>query len=253
MGSGRFVRVAFIWVILGIGFFKMPLAVAQQPVFTTVCAVMRTPDAFAGRMVKVRATVQSGFESSTIVDANVPSCNGPWLDDAPKKESQPESDSYDAELQRLHPAYLIEDENMKRFDDALSAVVYPRNSKTIFIGGNPQRYNVTATMTGRVDYAGEQELGFGHMNGWRVRFVLSSVEDVATEERSYNWAEFSSDPVRFPHGTIRGKLIDAEGKPIKSAWVGAIPAEGKVPISYPEVLTINQSRSMRDMAVKRTR
>ena len=237
MGSGQFVRVAFIGVILGIGFFKMPLAVAQQPIFTTVCAVMRTPDAFAGRMVKVRATVQSGFESSTIVDANESSCDSPWFAYAPKKESTVQPKSYDAELLGLDPVFLLEEENMKRFDDARSAVVYPRSNRGLFIGGNPKRFNVTATMTGRVDDAGEGGSGFGHLNGWRVRFVLSSVEDVATEERSYNWAEFSSDPVRFPHGTIRGKLTDAEGKPIKSAWVGAIPAEGKVPISYPEVLT----------------
>lgn len=237
MGRGRFVRVAFIWVILGFGFFKMPLAVAQQPILTTVCAVMRTPDAFAGRMVKLRATVQSGFESSTIVDANEPSCDSPWFDYAPKKESTVQPRSYDAEQLGLHPVFLLEDENMKRFDDALRAVVYPRSNGTLFIGGTPKRFNVTATMTGRVDDAGEGGSGFGHLNGWRVRFVLSSVEDVATEERSYNWTEFSHDPVRFPHGTIRGKLTDAEGKPIKSAWVGAIPAEGKVPISYPEVRT----------------
>jgi hypothetical protein len=216
MGSGRFVRVAFILVILGIGFFKMPLAVAQQPIFTTVCAVMRTPDAFAGRMVKVRAAVQSGFESSTIVDANEPSCDSPWFDYAPKKESTVQPRSYDAEQLGLHPVFLLEDENMKRFDDALSAVVYPRSNGTLFIGGNPKRFNVTATMTGRVDDAWEGGSGFGHLNGWRVRFVLISVEDVTTEERSYNWTEFSPDPVRFPHGTIRGKLTDAEGKPIKS-------------------------------------
>jgi hypothetical protein len=236
MGS-RFARAVLIWVMLGLGFFKIPRAVAQQPVVTTVCAMMRDPGAFAGRLVKVRATVRSGFESSTIVDANQPSCDAPWFVDAPNKESTVESESYNAELQRAQPVYLVEDENMKRFDDALRAVVYPRSNTTIFIGGNPKRYNVTATMTGRVDDAGEGGSGFGHLNGWRVRFVLISVEEVATEERSYDWAEFSPDPVRFPHGTIRGKLTDAEGKPIKSAWVGAIPAEGKVPISFPELLT----------------
>ena len=92
-------------------------------------------------------------------------------------------------------------------------------------------------MTGRARRREKVGLGYGHLNGWRVRFVLISVEHVSTEEISYDWTEFSRDPVRFAQGTIRGRLIDAEGKPIKSAWVGAIPAEGPVPISFPEMRT----------------
>jgi hypothetical protein len=210
---------------------------------------MHNPAPFAGHTVKLRATVASGFESSTIVDASEPSCRGPWFGDAPKKDEQrPQRDSYDAELQRLHPVFLGEDENMRRFNDALHAVVYPRESKNkvIFVGagGNPRRYKVTATMTGRVDDAGKDGLGFGHLNAYRVRFVLSSVQDVSTEELPYNWAEFSREPVRFPHGTIRGKLTDALGRPIKSASVEAIPADGEVPISNPEMLTENDGSYM---------
>jgi len=214
--------------------FSGRAANAQQPVATTVCAIMHNPAAFAGRIVKVRATVASGFESSTIVDVKDKSCRGPWFDDALKKGEQPR-DGRDAELQRQHAVFLKEDDNMKRFDDALSAEVYPRDKRMILIGGG--RYNVTATMTGRVDDAGANRLGFGHLNAYRVRFLLSSVQDISSEERDYNWVEFSREPVQFPHGTIRGKLLDALGKPIKSAWVGAIPAEGEIPISNPEVLT----------------
>lgn len=125
----------------------------QEPVSTTVCAIMRNPAAYAGRIVKVRATVASGFESSTIVDANDKACRGPWFEDALKKGEKPR-DGYDAELQHRHPVFLKEDDNMKRFDDALRAVVYPREKKMILIGGN--RYNVTATMMGRVDDSGEK-------------------------------------------------------------------------------------------------
>jgi hypothetical protein len=236
MNGKRLRRAVFVCALFSFGFFEVPLALAQQPVFTTVCAVMRDPSPFAGRIVTFRATVQSGFESSTIIDASDPSCSGPWFDLAPKKESPPQRDVYDPELQRRNPVFLVEDAIMKRFDDALQAVVYPRAEKTIIIGGAP-RYTVTATMTGRVDYAGEKGSGFGHLNGWRVRFVLSAVRDVDTEELSYDWSKFSRDPVRFPHGTIQGKLTDAQGRPIKLAWVGAIPADGPVPIGYPQVLT----------------
>lgn len=232
MYSYRLAVLVFLLILQSV--FSGRTASAQEPVATTVCAIMHNPSAFAGRIVKVRATVASGFESSTIVDVNDKSCRGPWFEDALKRGAHPR-DGYDAALQRRHPVFLKEDDNMKRFNDALSAVVYPREKRVILIDGN--RYNVTATMTGRVDDAGENRLGFGHMNAYRVRFLLSSVQDISTEERDFNWAEFSREPVRFPHGTIRGKLLDALGKPIKSAWVEAIPAEGEIPISNPEVLT----------------
>lgn len=217
--------------------FSSRLVHAQAPVSTTLCAVMNNPTAFAGHIVKLRATVASAFEVSTIVDADDPSCRGPWFEYAPRKgETSPQLDGYDTELQRLHPVFLVEDENMKQFDKDLDAVVYPRDDKIVVEGGAP-RYKVTATMTGRVDYVGKPGLGFGHQNGWPVRFVLSSVQHVATEEISYNWAEFSREPVRFPHGTILGKLTDASGRPIKLAWVEAIPAEGKIPNYCPHALT----------------
>jgi hypothetical protein len=225
----------FACLLLAVVLLEPIQAVAQQPVSATVCAVMNDPTRFASHVVKLRATVRVGFEVSTIVDANQPSCEGPWFEFAPKKNSS--SDLADSDAESQPRVFLLEDKNMELFDEALDAVVYPRDSKSMFIGGNPRRYVVTATMTGRVDNVGEEESGFGHMNGWRVRFVLSSVEDISTEEISYDWTEFSRDPVRFPHGTIRGKLTDSEGKPIKSAWVGAIPAEGSIPISFPEMLT----------------
>ena len=185
-------------VLLGLGFLETPPVRAQEPISTTVCAVMGNPSAFAGRIAKLRATVRSGFETSTIIDTDQPSCNGPWFETAPKKGNLPRLDGYDAEQQRLHPIFLVEDESMKRFDDALDAVVYPLDKKVIFldgVGGKPPRYEVTATMTGRVDYAGERGLGFGHMNAWRVRFVLISVKDVVTKEISYDWTKFSRTPV----------------------------------------------------------
>ena len=212
---------------------------AQAPISTTLCAVMNDPAAFAGHSVKLRATVTSGLEASVIVDANDPSCRA-WFESAPRKgEPMTQRDGRDTELQKINPVFLIEDANMKQFDKALETVVYPRDNKIFAdgIGGKPLRYKVTATMTGRVDYAGEHGLGFGHMNGWRVRFVLSFVLDVAAEELPYNWAEFSREPVRFPHGNILGEVTDASGRPIKLAWVEAIPAEGKIPNFNPATLT----------------
>lgn len=231
-------RSGLICVLLGFGFFESAPVRAQEPISTTVCAVMGDPSTFAGRIVKLRATLETSFESATIADAVGGSCDGPRFETAPKKSSPSRLEGDDAELQRLNPVFLVEDENMKRFDDALGAEVYPRDEDVVFEGGSgPPKYKVTATMTGRVDYAGEHGFGFGHLNGWRVRFVLSAVENISTQEIAYDWAKFSRDPVHFPHGTIQGKLTDAAGKPIGLAWVGAIPANRKVPLDFPKELT----------------
>jgi hypothetical protein len=40
-----------------------------------------------------------------------------------------------------------------------------------------------------------------------------------------------------PHGTVQGKLTGADGSPIGSAWVSAIPVEGDVDANNPEQLT----------------
>ena len=240
-------RAALISQLFFFGFSNLCLAQAERPPVTTVCVVMHHPGRFAGRVVRVRATVQSGFEVSALFDPGNPSCDGPWFERAPKKdEALLSGDSHDIELQRRHPIFLVEDENMKRFDDALRAAVYPRKHGMLVLGGTP-RYMVTATMTGRVDYAGKRGLGFGHMDLRRVRFVLISVEDVTTEERSYDWTQFSREPVRFPHGIIRGKLTDGAGKPIRLAWVEAIPAEGNIPVGCPEVLTDTDGRYSLDV------
>ena len=81
----------------------------------------------------------------------------------------------------LQKSDKTEDESMKRFNEALRAFAYPRDNRVQSRAA--PRYNVTATMTGRVDDAGATRSGFGHLGGYRIRFVLSSVEDVSTEER----------------------------------------------------------------------
>jgi hypothetical protein len=50
-------------------------------------------------------------------------------------------------------------------------------------------------------------------------------------------AERSTEQVDGPHGTVQGKLIGADGSPIGSAWVAAIPVDGEVDANNPEQLT----------------
>jgi hypothetical protein len=108
------VHKAFICVLVSLGFFGTAPIRAQQPIRTTVCAVMANPSAFAGKIVKLRATAEIGIESSTISDPTGGVCDGPWLDFAPRKDSSSRLDASDAELQRLNPVFLVENEKTIR-------------------------------------------------------------------------------------------------------------------------------------------
>jgi Carboxypeptidase regulatory-like domain len=198
---------------------------------TTMCAVMHDPAAFAGKLVRLHATIRSGFELSTIVDEADSSCQGPWLEYA-HTSGQPESYAFpdDVRWQRENPVFLVDDSNLKVFQDALNARVYSRIDKPVSFAtmGGYKRYQVSARMTCRVDYAGNSRNGFGQMSQWRVRFVLVSVENVTTHEFPYDWSKYSRTPGPFPHGTLHGRVVDAQGKAVARVEVQAIAAQGKV-------------------------
>lgn len=206
-----------------------PPAEESKILVTTLCTVMRNPAAFSNRIVKLRATPEFAFEHSSMVDPADRSCEGPWLDIAPDGEDKMRGFTSDDEhRQAEHPVQLIKDVNYKRFTDALGAKVYSLSEEvhTFWnIGGHP-RYRVTATMTGRLEFAEGSTHGFGQMGQWRVRFILISVEDVTTEELPYDWTRFSRAPGPFPHGTIHGRVIDANGEPMGRALVEAIRTQG---------------------------
>jgi|GEM_PF-6983968 len=189
---------------------------AQEPAFTTVCALVREPAAFAGKLVKLRAKVITGFEASLIVEPDQSCKRGLWFQIAPEKEEQGKSlDDRDAILQQRQPAFLLKDESFQKFEDALGAEVYPRREDSVCM--MCLRYDVTAMMVGRVDYAGEHEMGFGHLNGARLRFVMVSVSDVSTVEKAYDWGKYSRTPIRSAHGTIEGIITDFSGNPARFA------------------------------------
>jgi hypothetical protein len=190
-------KIAILWAVclvscLGLALCTASTVEAQEPVQTTVCALMDNPGSFAGQVVKVRATVSSGFERTTIIDANPsPACekqmgnHGPWFDSAQKKNGPPAMTDRDAELQKRVPVFLVEDETMGQFVSDVGAQATPPEDRCdSSLDGYP-KYAVTATMVGRVDYS--EAGGFGHLGGWKVRFLLMSVQDVATKELSYDY------------------------------------------------------------------
>jgi hypothetical protein len=225
----------------GAGLMQMKAPNAEtEPLATTLCAVMRNPAAYANRMVKLRASPEFAFEHSSIIDPADRSCEGPWFKTAPESDDVAAIlDTWNASEDGGHPLRLIRDANYDSYEQALRAKVYPMSQEahTFWnMGGHP-RYRVTATMNGRVEYAGKFGRGFGHMTQSRVQFTLTSVENVTTEELPYDWTRFSRTPGPFPHGIIHGKVTDAKGLPIASVQVEAIRSQGKANPEEPSTST----------------
>jgi hypothetical protein len=210
--------------------------VAPDPEFTTICSIWKDPAAFAGKVVKLRAELQTGFENSSIVEPDGACGNGMWFSFAREKDDDSKYlDDRDAVLQAKQPVFLSKDDGFKAFEKAIDAQVYPRKENSACM--NCPLYTVTASMVGRVDYAGEKGWGFGHLNGARLRFVMFSVSEVSTRENSYDWNEWSPTPIRFPHGTVQGKIMGPDGQGVRFGEVEAVPVEGKIPIINPEAMT----------------
>jgi hypothetical protein len=111
---------------------------------------------------------------------------------------------------------LKRDKAFQHFEQMVAAKMYARSRKTLCM--DCTRFEVSATMTGLVEYAGPNQ-GFGHLNGFPVQFVLQSIEATSVKDLSsrYNSHDFGTTPTRFPTGYISGALRDAGGKPVYDA------------------------------------
>jgi hypothetical protein len=222
MKRGRGLVPAVFWlasaVCLLIG------SAAAKPVPTSVCEIARSPASFDGKLVRLRATVVSGFEAFGIDDPNNKKCGMIWL-------SYPgggpvASTSFGPATPNLQrpPVRLKNDRQLKRFQELLDAHMYPRSRGTDCIGCG--RYNVTATFTGRLDYAGKGH-GFGHLNAYKTRLVLESVSNVSALDLAshYDPRLFSPTPVHLPTGYLKGRVINPQGRPVASAEIDATSTE----------------------------
>ena len=212
-----------LWLVLTLAVFSAHCQVLP----TTVCDITRVPSAFDGKIVKVRATVVSGFEVFAIRDVNS-ECGRMWLTYPGGGPSASVSmGALTPNLQRA-PVNLHRNGEFKKFEDLLGAEMYPRSRGAMCMSCN--RYEVTATLTGRVDYAGEHG-GFGHMNGWRTQLVLQSVSEVSAKDLSskYDLTLFSPTKVRFPTAYLSGKVVQPNGDPMVDAEVNVHSIEDVPP------------------------
>ena len=102
-------------------------------------------------MVRLRATVASGFEAFGIRDPS-DKCGMIWL--TCPGGGPVASASFGPATPNLQrpPVKLKSDRHLKQFQKLLDAEMYPRTRGNICMACT--RYEVTATMTGRLDYAG---------------------------------------------------------------------------------------------------
>lgn len=175
------------------------IAAMQEPIDTTVCAVLADPAAFNNKMVRIRAYYVGGMEHSTVNDTR---CHGSlWLG-FPGGGVPPTVAAYvstrnvlgseDAEGKRILPipVSLVRDSKFERFEK----LVRMNPELVVPLIGEPVQH-VTATFVGRIDsvspeiheflkqYPAEHwSLGFGHLGGYEGELIVQAVADDATVE-----------------------------------------------------------------------
>jgi hypothetical protein len=141
---------------------------------TTVCQIASHPLDYAGKMVRVRGRILIAFEQFELSAAEckpvIPDMI--WLEYGRGPKRQPTIWCC-GDLASHDSIAVIQDGNFTKFDRYLTAKASRRN-----------RYEVTATLTGRLDTAASADSsqrcagGFGHVGIACSRVVIQSVADV---------------------------------------------------------------------------
>ena len=194
-------------IILGLG--GVLYAQATAPVETTVCDVVKKPQAFNGQIVRIKGTVVAGFDEFVIKDSTDSNCGYPvnaiWLAYPPGTKGK----AGPAAMLTIEPARnftgkytpatraavtLDKSKDFKQFDSLLAQ----KHEKGADMCLGCTRYEVTATLVGRMDSVADATLqrdasgkivgfgGFGNMNAYPARLVLESVSDVTPKEIDYS-------------------------------------------------------------------
>jgi hypothetical protein len=242
--------------------FGLGSGLHAQVVDTTVCDVVKKPESFNGKMVRIKGTVAAGFDEFAIRDATDPNCGYPvdaiWLSypQGTKGKAGP------AAIVEIQPARnftgtytpptrtavtLDKSKDFKQFDSLLAQT--HQKGADMCLGCT--RYEVTATLVGRLDTVADASLkydaagkiigfgGFGNMNAYPARLVLQSVSDVTPKEVDFSKTDLASKGDAMP-GPPSGPIdlsavIDFAQKmgnslaasPIKDAVAKATMAYGK--------------------------
>jgi hypothetical protein len=182
-----------------------------QAVDVNVCDVLKNPKNFDGKLVRIKGVVFSGFDSFIVKDASG-DCGFPvdslWLEYPQGTKAKAGATT----VLRIEPAHnfagsvtattrtpVVLDAKSKDFKQFDSLLAQPHKSDAICLGC--ARYEVAATLTGRIDAVADANLkrdaagkivgfgGFGNLNMYPARLVLQSVADVAPKDLDYSTAD----------------------------------------------------------------
>jgi hypothetical protein len=195
----RFATIVFV--------FAISCCLRAQVVDTTVCEILKNPQSFNGKIVRVKASAVAAFDQFVVKggDCGV-KVNDLWLSypEGIKAKAGPAmmvrvqpARNFAGEIAAIQRTPVELDKNNKDFKqfDSLLAANYNK-SGGMCLGCN--RYEVTATLVGRLDGVESATLrrndagkitgfgGFGHMNAYSARLVLQSVSDVSSKEIDYS-------------------------------------------------------------------
>jgi len=192
----------------------------SQAVQTTVCAVLKDPASFNGKIVTIKGTVKAGFDTFLLEDQDcgLP-VNAIWVSypQGTKGKGGPLAVLAITPAHNFAGAYtaparaavtLDKNKDFKQFDSILSQ----SHTKDPGMCLGCRKYEVTATLTGRLDGVADASLkrndagkivelgGFGNLNAYPARLVLQSVADVAQKQVDYSAAdaEVKGDMVQIP-------------------------------------------------------
>ena len=179
-------------------------SIHAQAVDTSVCDILKNPQSFNGKIVRIKATVSSGFDEFIIrADDCHHAISSIWLayPEGTKAKSGPvailqlqPASNFGGTVTPVDraPVVLDKGKDFKQFDSLL-ATQYKSNG--ICLGCT--KFEVSATLTGRLDAVvpalGRDAAGkvigipgFGNLNAWPTRLVLQSVADVLSHEIDYS-------------------------------------------------------------------
>jgi len=187
--------------------FACACGLYAQTVDTTICAVLKSPQSFDGKIVRIKGTVVVGFDQFIVKDPST--CgyqvDGIWLSypQGTKGKAGPVA------VVQVQPAHnfagtytaptrtavtLDKSKDFKQFDSLLSQI----HSKGAGMCLGCTRYEVSATLVGRLDGVADTVLhrdkagkivsfgGFGNMNAYPARLVLQSVSDITSKEVDFS-------------------------------------------------------------------
>jgi len=177
-----------------------------QVVDTTVCAVLKSPKSFDGKTVRIKATVQAGFDQFVLQGADCgQQVDAIWLEYPAGSKGKAGPDAV-LHLQAAHnfagtftpetraAVSLQKDKAFKQFDSLLAQVHVKGSGMCL----GCTRNEVTATLVGRLDGVENAMVkrdaagkiiglgGFGNLNAYPARLVLQSVSDVTAKPIDYS-------------------------------------------------------------------